>query len=217
MAEVELKLGKAQEVLPNCGREFEALFCDPPRQRLYSKDTAYVNISELRDVMDGCWDLLKKNAWIAVWCTPPGRREVERELERMELHYQGEVVWNRTAAPSVREGIEYHHEYVLIYNRVAEPPLAQWPLISIWTEPIRFFTQKHPQAKPVNVCRKVLEWITPVDGASVLDPFAGEGPIMEAAIESGRGYLGAEKEQEWATRAITNSLRAKRRRETVNG
>jgi hypothetical protein len=209
--EVELKLGRAQDVLPGNARRFEALFCDPPRAIQPNKQVSpYVNLIELRDILDACWDLLLPDAWVAMWATPEGRYDLSQFLRNdIEMWPQGEVVWNQMSHRPVTRGVAYQHEYVLLYSRTIKPPQSEWPLLSLWSEP-PFVTKKHPQAKPVSVCRKVLEWITPQDGAQVLDPCAGEGPIMLAAIQSGRGYLGAEVEQEWATNAITAGLRMQR-------
>jgi hypothetical protein len=210
--EVELKLGRAQDVLPSSARRFNALFCDPPRAIRPNKQVStYVNLVELRDILDACWDLLLPDAWVAMWVTPEGRYDLSRFLrEDVGLFWKGEVVWNQMSHRPVTRGIAYQHEYVLLYGRTTDQPQSDWPLLSVWNETLPFFAHRHPQAKPVSVCRKVLEWITPQDGAQVLDPCAGEGPIMLAAIESGRGYLGAEVEQQWATNAMTAGLRARR-------
>jgi hypothetical protein len=214
--EIELKLGRAQDVLPGTERRFDALFFDPPRlSRMHGKPTELVDMDEFISICDSVWDLLKPGAWVAVWSTPEARGALDDTLYRhMGLQYQGEVIWNNPSLLATRtRGVDYRHQYVLLYSRGVGPSEAQYPLISVWTEPLQFLMQKHPQAKPMYMTEKVLEWITPEDGAQVLDPCAGEGTLMCAAIRSGRGYLGAEKESEWATSAMTASLRARKKRD----
>jgi 16S rRNA G966 N2-methylase RsmD len=214
--EIELKLGRAQDVLPGTERRFDALFFDPPRAQPHGRANAdHVDLAEFVNICDAVWDLLKPNAWVAIWSRPEDRVDLEAEARRMELHRQGEVVWNNPGLLATRtRGVDYKHQYVLLYSLERTPTEAQYPLISVWTEPLQFLMQKHPQAKPMYMTEKVLEWITPEDGAQVLDPCAGEGTLMCAAIRSGRGYLGAEVASEWATAAMTASLRARKKRET---
>lgn len=221
--EVELRLGRAQDVLKT-ERRFDAWFADPPygtqkagdgygrRQLTPGREGRTIqndaDLSEFWEVFDFTWDLVKQNAWYAVWCSPKMRHEVDKLLAR-RLNLFGEVVWNKVN-PGLGYAIQYYHETVIIAQR-GEPEFSKWPLPSLITEPLPRGTarDRHPHSKPVSVCRRILEWITPQDGAQVLDPFAGEGPIMVAAIQSGRGYLGSEMEPEWATNAMTNSLRAR--------
>jgi adenine-specific DNA-methyltransferase len=226
MTEVELKLGRAQDVLRGTGRMFEAWFSDPPYGTQKGDGTGYgrrqlsenrdgrtivndMNLDELDEVLDVTWDMVKPNAWYAVWGSPKNRYELDKLLVMRGLTLFGEVVWNKVN-PELGYEIQYYHETIILAKR-GVPEMSKWPLPSLITQamPRHEARLRHPHAKPVSVSRKVLEWITPQDGASVLDPFAGEGPIMVAAIQSGRGYLGAEMEQEWATKAITNGLRAR--------
>jgi hypothetical protein len=214
--EIELRLGRAQDVLPGTERRFDALFFDPPRAEPHGRGKVdHVDLAEFANICDHVWPLLKPDAWVAVWATPEARRDLDAELYRRGLLRQGEVIWNNPSLLATRaRGVDYRHQYVLLYSRGLTPTEAQYPLVSVWTEPLQFLMQKHPQAKPMYMTEKVLEWITPEDGAQVLDPCAGEGTLMCAAIRSGRGYLGAEKESEWATSAMTASLRARKKRET---
>lgn len=48
----------------------------------------------------------------------------------------------------------------------------------------------HPTEKPVELLRKVLQWVP--DGLTVLDPFMGSGTTGVAAIELGHRFIGIE-------------------------
>jgi site-specific DNA-methyltransferase (adenine-specific) len=55
---------------------------------------------------------------------------------------------------------------------------------------------KHPTIKPQSLCRYLARLITP-PGGTVLDPFAGSGAILQAAVEEGFSAIGVEKEAEY--------------------
>jgi site-specific DNA-methyltransferase (adenine-specific) len=49
----------------------------------------------------------------------------------------------------------------------------------------------HPNEKPVGLMRHLIE-VTTKPGDLILDPFAGSGTTLVAAIQSGRQYIGVE-------------------------
>ncbi len=49
----------------------------------------------------------------------------------------------------------------------------------------------HPNEKPVDLMRWCVESVTP-KGGTVLDPFAGSGSTLQAAVEEGRNAIGIE-------------------------
>jgi DNA modification methylase len=52
----------------------------------------------------------------------------------------------------------------------------------------------HGAATPMDLCRWMVNYITPV-GGTILDPFAGSATIGEAALKHGFNYLGIERMQ----------------------
>ena len=56
----------------------------------------------------------------------------------------------------------------------------------------------HPTVKPVMLMRWLVRLVTPPAGV-VLDPFAGSGTTLVAALEEGFGYIGIEREEEYVT------------------
>ena len=63
---------------------------------------------------------------------------------------------------------------------------------------------KHPTVKPVSLMRHLCKLITPPNGI-VMDPFAGSGTTLQAAIEEGFYPIGIEREKEYFD-DITNRL-----------
>jgi site-specific DNA-methyltransferase (adenine-specific) len=51
----------------------------------------------------------------------------------------------------------------------------------------------HPNEKPVEVLKRLVEMCSPV-GGTVLDPFMGSGTTAIACIETGRNFIGTERE-----------------------
>lgn len=54
----------------------------------------------------------------------------------------------------------------------------------------------HPTEKPTTLLRYLIESITD-EGDIILDPFAGTGSTLEAAKETGRGYIGIEIDEDF--------------------
>ena len=52
---------------------------------------------------------------------------------------------------------------------------------------------RHPTEKPLEVMKRLVEMLTP-DGGIVLDPFSGSGTTAIACIETGRNFIGIEKD-----------------------
>ena len=54
----------------------------------------------------------------------------------------------------------------------------------------------HPTVKPIKLMRYLCRLITP-PGGTVLDPFAGSGTTLIAAVEEGFSVIGIEREAEY--------------------
>jgi site-specific DNA-methyltransferase (adenine-specific) len=105
----------------------------------------------------------------------------------------GHIVWNKPYA-SRRGFLNSHHEmaYLLVKGEPSKP--AQ-PLNDV--QPWKFSGNKlHPTQKSVSVIRPLIESFSRPD-AIVLDPFAGSGSTLVAAMVAGRRYLGIELESSY--------------------
>ena len=57
---------------------------------------------------------------------------------------------------------------------------------------------KHPTVKPLALMRYLCRLVTP-PGGTVLDPFAGSGTTLQAAVDEGFAAFGIEREDEYVT------------------
>ena len=67
---------------------------------------------------------------------------------------------------------------------------------------------KHPTCKPLALMRYLVRLVTP-PGGTVLDPFAGSGTTLRAALDEGFRCVGIEREAEYyedLTRRIGDEL-----------
>jgi len=55
----------------------------------------------------------------------------------------------------------------------------------------------HPTIKPLSLMRYLCNLTKTPTGGIILDPFAGSGSTLIAAIQTGRDYIGIEKEEEY--------------------
>lgn len=54
----------------------------------------------------------------------------------------------------------------------------------------------HVSVKPVEICKRLIE-MTTLPGDTVLDPFMGTGPVMEAALLTGRKAIGIDASEQY--------------------
>lgn len=124
-----------------------------------------------------------------------GSDEVLTEFEKYGERKSGGKVYSTCDSRTGQNGIYGH------FDRVENKPFADTGSAA------RFFYStkadkkdragsKHPTVKPLSLMRYLIRLITPVDGV-VLDPFAGSGTTLQAAIEEGCVAIGCELEQQY--------------------
>ena len=73
-------------------------------------------------------------------------------------------------------------------------PSLRTPRTGLGNRPTR--GSKHPTVKPLELMRYLVRLVTP-PGGLVLDPFAGSGTTLEAAVLEGFSCIGVEREAEY--------------------
>lgn len=154
------------------------------------------DLSELIRVMPCVSRVLVPDTWLAVYCSPRRRPAVDDILAEHGFTHEGEIAWDKAQA-GLGAPLRYNHETVVLYFR-GTPSEPEGTLLSVWREilPRHLARGRHPHFKPPGLQRALVRFTTPI-GGTVLDPFAGEATLGEAAINEGRGYLGAECDPQW--------------------
>lgn len=112
--------------------------------------------------------------------------------------------WNKgPSARPRRGGLRQHSEYLAWGSKGAlrdEVEGAQLPCgMGSWTRATNADVKAHTAAKPIPILLELLELTAP--GETVLDPFVGSGTTGQAALLSGRKFIGIEIVEYWAERA----------------
>lgn len=107
----------------------------------------------------------------------------------------GHIVWVKDYASRERF-LRYRHESAFLLAK-GRPKLPQKPLDDIqpW---VYSGNNDHPTQKAVRILTPLIETFTE-RGQLVLDPFAGSGSTLVAALITGRRYLGIELDQKYCT------------------
>jgi DNA modification methylase len=218
----EVITGDCLDVMRTLGTQYDCIITDPPygtegpaggygRRQLYgggkfgrriANDT---DLSQLAGMLALVPEVLRPDAYVIAWASPKMRGKVDREFERANLSYVGEYVWEK-GMPGLGVLVRYQHETALIFAR--GNPKPQEPLISVTRVSAERVSagDEHPHRKPPEVMRRLIRFACPRNG-SVLDPFAGCGPVGEACVMEGRDYTGIEIEATYAIQARTRIAR----------
>lgn len=92
----------------------------------------------------------------------------------------------------------YHLDYEIIYHLSTTDAMKLYtedgeidPLTSVWNIPHHIKERLHPTQMPLELAEKMIKRSSRV-GDVVLDPFAGSGTTLIAAMNLGRDYIGIE-------------------------
>ena len=73
----------------------------------------------------------------------------------------------------------------------------------------------HPTEKPIEVMKRLVEMCSPIGGV-VLDPFIGSGTTAIACLETGRDFIGVEKEEEYHAISLARIAETERASKQLN-
>lgn len=109
-------------------------------------------------------------------------------------------VWHKPGIRMIEGRFSGSAEYVVYASRGVPAKGAASPKNVFECAPLRGDDKEHVAEKPV----PVLSWAMSVvrEGGRVLDPFMGSGTAAISAIESGRPYIGIEKDRPIFDRAV---------------
>lgn len=221
----DLRRGDSLSVLRGLdSNSVDAVISDPPYcsggayrgDRLKSSKAKYVQSNTKRDYEDfhgEARDAQGFALWVALWCSQlarvmkPGAPWMLfgdwRQLPLMSgavqaggLVFRGIAVWNKgRAVRHFKSRPAAQAEYILWGSNGAMPAREDVPaLAGVFHHPSPR-KRDHIAQKPVALMRELVAICPP--GGRILDPFAGSGTTMVAALESGREAVGIELSEHW--------------------
>lgn len=115
-------------------------------------------------------------------------------MESADLRRIGLLVWDKTYFGM---GTHFRHQHELIHHFTkgkGSTPLRRNVANVLSHPPVRL--GRHPTEKPVSLLTELIGTVCPQD-ETVLDPFFGSASTGEAAITSGRRFIGIERDQRY--------------------
>jgi DNA modification methylase len=210
---VQLFLGDCREVLPTLPRASVDLICtDPP----YGKHWQSGRRHTTHDRINGDDGTLDVPAALAL--AMPALRNRRHlyvfgpaDLSRLPLGPQVELIWDKAIIGPGDLSLPWGpaHEPITFAVHVARPAnraagdgrlaarLRRGSVIRVQRANAGQLEDAHDQhatPKPVELIRQLIE-SSSVRGETVLDPFAGAGPVLEAAVLEGRKAVGIELDE----------------------
>ena len=172
----------------------DLVHADPPwvydNQRLHGTAEGHYDLQGIeaiaRDV-DAAYSLAKQDSYLLLWCTWPMLADwLKATQDGYRWRYLSGGAWLKTGG---RPGIGFHWrgrtEPLLLYAKGRPKPWRD-------TTPNGHSSEvgEHSE-KPMTWLPELLETFCP-PGGSVLDLYAGRAPMARAAVDTRRGYSGAE-------------------------
>lgn len=116
-------------------------------------------------------------------------------IESADLRHVGLLVWDKTYF-GMGSYFRNQHELILHFTKGKSLPPQRRDVGNVLRcKPIR--GGDHPTEKPVELMRELISVVC-APGGVVLDPFTGSGATGEAAVASGRGFIGIERDAGYA-------------------
>ncbi|MGF6428202.1 DNA-methyltransferase [Bradyrhizobium elkanii] len=113
------------------------------------------------------------------------------------------IVWNKQHF-GMGVGFRKQHELILVLAK-GKPRFRSTAFPNVLTVP-RETTEEHPHKKPLPLLKQIIEHSSD-PGDTVLDPFAGSGSTLVAAVQAGRNAIGIELEERYV-RVVHDRVRA---------
>lgn len=198
--------GRAEDVLPEIG-PFDAVITDPPygtdvprdgygRRQIWHGEQHIEGDADLTAFSTALMCLrpqLRRNAWVASFCSPKRRADMERACDAAILRIFGEIVWDKVR-PGLGDGIRYQHESILLGSFGG--PSGRCSLFSVLRSLPPTGLHGHPHEKPVDLMAALIRYTTTKNDL-IVDPFVGSGSTLAAAMSLGRRAIGIDVDERW--------------------
>ena len=161
----------------------------------------------LRNVFGECLRVCRGLVWIN------HKAKYENKAARHPVRYlpwdiHGEIIWDRGGSLTLNANrYAPSHEHVIAFGVPHYWNRCNDTLLSVWRISPETSVTGHPCPYPVEIPRRCIESSCPPDGIAV-DPFMGSGTTGIAAIKSGCGFVGIEKDATYFDLACNRIRRA---------
>lgn len=210
------RLGDAREFIQSAPTGFSLLLTDPPYGKDYQsnrrtttakKDSIAFDDSSalalLGNVLKTAYGRMATDSHALIFTDWQSEPDFRRVVQESGFTVKGSLVWvkNNHGTGDLLGSFAPRHERI-IHAVKGCPRLNGRPDDVLYGKDRQ--NSEHPTEKPLDLL-KILVEATTEPGAMVLDPFAGSGNTLFAALETGRDFEGYEIEERWH-RLITDGL-----------
>lgn len=145
----------------------------------------------LRSIAFEATRVLKPTGSVLVFCDWRMVPTLIPAVESAGLRYQNLIVWDK-GHMGLGAGFRARHELIM-HMTVGSPEYHDKGTANVLTaKRVNADDKEHQTQKPTSLLRQLIEVVTP-PGGIVLDPFAGSGSTLVAARETGRHWIGIER------------------------
>jgi DNA modification methylase len=200
---VTLYHGDCREVLPTIdSASVDSLITDPPyglnigygRTALGTREIAGDHDDALlTGVLADVDHVLRPNAWSIIFCSYTHSGKAQEASVAAGFKVKTVLVWDK-GMPSLGEGIRNQHELAVIAKR-GQLPAERFTGGNVWRITRETGRPLHPHMKPQSLMTRLVDYYSPERGGTVLDPFAGSGSTLVAAVRLSRKAIGIEVDE----------------------
>ena len=163
----------------------------------------------LRSVAVEARRIMKPSGSLLAFCDWRMLSSLQPAIESAGLRYQGLIVWDKEAM-GLGCGFRCQHELVMHFTNGAPEYYDKGTPNLIRCKRVSAGDREHQTQKPARLMSRLLRVVAP-PGGTVVDPFAGSGSTLVAAIAEGMNAVGIERDPEYhaiAQRRINEALGA---------
>jgi site-specific DNA-methyltransferase (adenine-specific) len=139
---------------------------------------------------------LKDGGAVVCFCRWDTQEAFRLAIEWAGFTVKSQVIWDREwhGMGDLKAAFSPRHDVIWFATKGSFNFPGKRPASVLRSQRISGESLRHPNEKPVDLMRKLIEAVTPQSGV-VLDPFAGSGATLIAAHGAGRSCIGIEIDQ----------------------
>jgi site-specific DNA-methyltransferase (adenine-specific) len=149
--------------------------------------------------MGHLYRVLKGSGAMVLWCDWQSFEAHRASAERAGFEVRNCIVWAKSnhTAGDLWGNLGYKHEFGVFavkgnWRRHTKRDVNLWQVPSLFSRGKRH----HPTEKPVTLMERATVLVVP-EGGVVLDPFMGSGTTGVACINTGRRFIGIERDEHY--------------------